>query len=210
MYCKEMKQRLMKQSVSRILPILKVYFSYTPRLLTCLNSLLELFKQAAEPSEDRVPLAKSIALEADNLTWLLEILVDKQAADEFALMWANQQELAVLHAKLPTVSRYLLAAFLGDCMLALGEGSCFHRRTHAEKLDRMIPQLCCRKCPTFFIGEAYDDYSQVICRDSVLRKMASSRKRFLGLVFDDDENDVVVVDDDVGGVVQVELLNWCS
>jgi len=44
-----------------------------------------------------------------------------------------------------------------------------------------------------------------------MRKMASSQKRFVGLVFDDDENDVVVVDDeDVGGVVQVELLSWCS
>ena len=42
--------------------------------------------------------------------------------------------------------------------------------------------------------------------------MATFQKRFVGLVFDDDENDVVVVDDEdvkVGGVVQFELLlSW--
>ncbi|KAK7263043.1 hypothetical protein RJT34_30627 [Clitoria ternatea] len=90
---------------------------------SCLNSLLSLFKQAAEPScTDRDPIAKHIALEADNLSWLLDILVDKQAADEFALMWANQQELAALHAKLPTVSRYPVSCISGRLYVGIGRG----------------------------------------------------------------------------------------
>ncbi|KAK7386500.1 hypothetical protein VNO78_26774 [Psophocarpus tetragonolobus] len=95
---------------------------------SCLDSLLTLFKQAAEPgftdkpSELRDPIAKWIALEADNLSWLLEILVDKQAGDEFALMWANQHELAVLHEKLPIVSRYHVSCLSGRLYVGIGRG----------------------------------------------------------------------------------------
>ncbi|XP_061351948.1 BTB/POZ domain-containing protein At3g50780 [Gastrolobium bilobum] len=95
---------------------------------SCLDSLLSLFKQAAEPgfadklSDDREPIVKHIALEADNLSWLLEILVDKQIADEFALMWANQQELAALHAKLPIVSRYHVSCISGRLCVGIGRG----------------------------------------------------------------------------------------
>ncbi|XP_027346127.1 BTB/POZ domain-containing protein At3g50780-like [Abrus precatorius] len=95
---------------------------------TCLDSLLSLFKKAAEPafadkpSDDRDHVTKHIALEADNLSWLLEILIDKQAADEFALMWANQQELAFLHEKLPIVSRYHVSCISGRLYVGIGRG----------------------------------------------------------------------------------------
>ncbi|KAI4314896.1 hypothetical protein L6164_027759 [Bauhinia variegata] len=94
----------------------------------CLNSLSCLFKQAAEPefankpSNNRDPVVKHIALESDNLSWLLDILVDKQAADEFALMWANQQELSVLHAKLPIVSRYHVSCVSARLYVSIGRG----------------------------------------------------------------------------------------
>ncbi|KAF7828802.1 BTB/POZ domain-containing protein [Senna tora] len=95
---------------------------------TCLDSLLSLFKQAAEPefankpSDHREAIVKRIALEADNLSWLVEILVDKQAADEFAVMWANQQELAVLHGKLPIVCRYHISCISGKLYVGIGRG----------------------------------------------------------------------------------------
>lgn len=95
---------------------------------SCLESLLSLFKQAAEPefanqpSNLREPIVKQIALEADNLSWLLEILIDKQAADEFALMWSNQQELAVLHGKLPIVWRYHISCISGKLYVGIGRG----------------------------------------------------------------------------------------
>ncbi|KAJ1419078.1 putative BTB/POZ domain-containing protein [Sesbania bispinosa] len=94
----------------------------------CLDSLLSLFNQAAEPdfvdttSDNREPVVKHIALEADNLLWLLEILVDKQAADEFTLMWANQQELAALHGKLPIVFRYHVSCISGRLYVGIGRG----------------------------------------------------------------------------------------
>ncbi|KAK7307579.1 hypothetical protein VNO77_40773 [Canavalia gladiata] len=95
---------------------------------SCLESLLSLFNQAAEPDfadipgDNRETVVKHIALEADNLSWLLEILVDKQAADEFTLMWANQQELAVLHGKLPIVFRHHVSCISGRLYVGIGRG----------------------------------------------------------------------------------------
>ncbi|KAJ7944358.1 BTB/POZ domain-containing protein [Quillaja saponaria] len=95
---------------------------------SCLNSLTSQFKQAAEegfadqPNDSREPVVKQIALEADNLSWLLEILADRQAADEFAVMWANQHELAVLHTKLPIVSRYHVSCISARVFVGVGRG----------------------------------------------------------------------------------------
>ncbi|KAH7520089.1 BTB/POZ domain-containing protein At3g50780 [Ziziphus jujuba] len=95
---------------------------------SCLNSLLSLFKQAAEPDfadkpmDSKDPVVKQIALQSDNLSWLLEILADRQAADEFAVLWANQQELTVLHAKLPLVSRYHVSCITARLFVGIGRG----------------------------------------------------------------------------------------
>ncbi|KAK7309253.1 hypothetical protein RJT34_05824 [Clitoria ternatea] len=95
---------------------------------SCLDSLLSLFNHAAEPdfadmpSDKREPVVKHIALEADNLSWLLEILIDKQAADDFGLMWANQLELAALHGKLPIVFRYHVSCISGRLYVGIGRG----------------------------------------------------------------------------------------
>ncbi|OVA04572.1 BTB/POZ-like [Macleaya cordata] len=95
---------------------------------SCLNSLLTLFRQAAEPGfidksmDSKGPVVKQISLEADNLLWLLDILADRQAAEEFALMWASQQELATLHSKLPTVSRHLVSCITARFFVGIGRG----------------------------------------------------------------------------------------
>ncbi|KAJ6732990.1 hypothetical protein OIU74_004858 [Salix koriyanagi] len=194
MYCKEMKQRLIKQSVSRVLRILKVaeLISFNTCIQSCLKYLeavpwigeeeeekvvssvirlqnegigvtpvlkrvssnvanppkdtishiMELVLksneekgrremksvQAAEPEfadkplDNKEPVVKQIALEADNLSWLLEILADRQAADEFALIWSNQQELAALHSKLPIVSRYHVSCITSRLFVGIGRG----------------------------------------------------------------------------------------
>jgi hypothetical protein len=68
--------------------------------------LLILFQQAtngdfAEQTLNiKEPVFRQIALEADNLLWLAEILADRNAADEFAVIWSSQRELAGLHSKL--------------------------------------------------------------------------------------------------------------
>lgn len=95
---------------------------------SCLNSLLSMFNQAAEPDfadkpmNSKDPVVKQIALQSDNLSWLLEILADRQAADEFAVLWANQQELPVLHAKLPLVSRYHVSCITARLFVGIGRG----------------------------------------------------------------------------------------
>ncbi|KAK9990501.1 hypothetical protein SO802_025486 [Lithocarpus litseifolius] len=95
---------------------------------SCLDSLLSLFRLAAEPGfgdksmNSKDPVVKQIALESDNLSWLVEILVDRQAADEFALVWAGQQELATLHSKLPIVSRYHVSCITARLFVGIGRG----------------------------------------------------------------------------------------
>lgn len=95
---------------------------------SCLGSLLCLFRQAAEqdftnkPMDVKEPMLKQMALEADNLTWLLEILADSQVADEFALIWASQQELASLHTKLSIVNRYHVSCITARLFVGIGRG----------------------------------------------------------------------------------------
>lgn len=93
-----------------------------------LASLLSLFRKAAESnfadkSTDTIePVVKSMALEADNLLWLLDILADRQAADEFAVLWASQQELASHHTKLPIVSRHHVSKITARLFVGIGRG----------------------------------------------------------------------------------------
>lgn len=95
---------------------------------SCLNSLLSLFVQASEPGfsermlDAREPVTKSLALEADNLLWLLDILADKQAADEFATIWANQKELALLHSKVPVMIRHHISTITARLFVGIGKG----------------------------------------------------------------------------------------
>lgn len=93
-----------------------------------LDSLLSLFKQAAEPDfpdrpvDSREPVVKTISLEADNLLWLLDILADRQAADGFAIIWVSQQVLASLHTRLPTVSRHHVSMITARLFVGIGRG----------------------------------------------------------------------------------------
>ncbi|CAI0554036.1 unnamed protein product [Linum tenue] len=95
---------------------------------SCLNSLLSLFNQASEPEftdkpmENKEPVLKQIAFESDNLSWLLDILADRQAADQFAVMWAGQVELAALHASLTVSTRYHVSCITGRLFVGIGKG----------------------------------------------------------------------------------------
>lgn len=83
---------------------------------TSLNSLLLLFRDFNES------VVKQIALEADNLSWLLEILADRRAADEFAVMWAQQDELASLHSNLPLMARFHVSCITARLFVGIGKG----------------------------------------------------------------------------------------
>ncbi|KAI3951950.1 hypothetical protein MKW92_025049 [Papaver armeniacum] len=99
----------------------------------CLNSLLNLFKQAL--GYDYVNT--DIALEADNLLWLLDILVDRQAAEEFALLWANQWELANLHKRLNghnKRTRHLVSCVTTQLFVGIGHGKILVAKDTRQKL----------------------------------------------------------------------------
>jgi hypothetical protein len=87
-----------------------------------------LFQQATDSSfveqslNIREPVFRQIALEADNLLWLAEILADRNAADEFAVMWATQHDMARLHSKLPVKSRHLVSCVTARLYVAIGKG----------------------------------------------------------------------------------------
>ncbi|RLN39022.1 BTB/POZ domain-containing protein [Panicum miliaceum] len=91
----------------------------------CLESLLTLFQQATDSDfaeQSLKPVFRQIALEADNLLWLAEILADRNAADDFAVMWASQRDLAGLHSKLPVKSRHLVSCVTARLFVAIGKG----------------------------------------------------------------------------------------
>ncbi|XP_072987940.1 BTB/POZ domain-containing protein At3g50780-like [Typha latifolia] len=95
---------------------------------SCLDSLLTLFTQASEPNfadrslESKDLVVRQISLEADNLLWLVEILADRHIADDFAVMWAGQDELASLHSKLSIVSRHLISCITARLFVGIGRG----------------------------------------------------------------------------------------
>lgn len=92
----------------------------------CLSSLLVSLSEAAMLDEsqrhDRGNLMAGIAREADNIQWLVQILISKKIADEFVMLWAEQKELAGLHGKIPSIFRYEISRITAQLCIALGKG----------------------------------------------------------------------------------------
>lgn len=94
----------------------------------CLDSLLILFQRATDSDfaeqalNIKEPVFRQVALEADNLLWLAEILADRNDADEFAVIWASQRELAGLHSRLPVKSRHLVSCVTARLFVGIGKG----------------------------------------------------------------------------------------
>lgn len=103
---------------------------------SCLSSLLNQFRHA------EVVDKKQIGLDVDNLTWLLEILADRQAADEFAIMWANQEELAKLHDIVPVVTRNRVSCITARLFVGIGRGELLPaKETRHLLLERWLQPL---------------------------------------------------------------------
>ena len=95
----------------------------------CTNTLLEIFNQASNPEVsgkmggDRGLLIAQITRQADNLNWLLEIMIDRQIADDFVRIWAFQTDLAMSHRQVPIVfGRYEVSRVTASLCVALGKG----------------------------------------------------------------------------------------
>lgn len=106
---------------------------------SCLGSLVSLFEEAsdtipherlAKKEKDR-PLIERISRQVDNINWLLEILLDRQMADEFVDIWADQGELLKMHENASPLVRYELSRVSALLFIAMGT-----RKMHCRSESR--------------------------------------------------------------------------
>ncbi|GJN26656.1 hypothetical protein PR202_gb14605 [Eleusine coracana subsp. coracana] len=85
----------------------------------CFDLLREQFVKAAGGDKSEVA---QIARQADNLHWMLDILVERQIAEEFLRTWAMQTELAEMHSKVPAIHRYEVSRVTARLFVGIGKG----------------------------------------------------------------------------------------
>ncbi|CAA0811940.1 BTB/POZ domain-containing protein [Striga hermonthica] len=92
----------------------------------CLGSLILCLSGATSLDNESGPargtLMGEIAREADNMQWIVGILVDRKMGDEFVQLWADQKELAVLHSKIPTMYRHEISKITAQLCVCIGKG----------------------------------------------------------------------------------------
>ncbi|KAI4368800.1 hypothetical protein MLD38_017314 [Melastoma candidum] len=71
---------------------------------------------------DRGSLMAEITRAADNMHWVVEILIQKNAGEDFVKLWSDQKELAILHSKIPTVYRHEISRITAQLCIAIGRG----------------------------------------------------------------------------------------
>ncbi|XP_022736738.1 BTB/POZ domain-containing protein At1g63850-like [Durio zibethinus] len=85
----------------------------------CLELLQQHFLRAA--SSDLKDVSQ-IARQADNLHWILDILIDRQIAEDFLKSWASQSQLSDAHSKVPAVHRYEVSRVTARLFVGIGKG----------------------------------------------------------------------------------------
>ncbi|XP_008807229.2 BTB/POZ domain-containing protein At1g63850-like [Phoenix dactylifera] len=85
----------------------------------CLRLLRHHFLRAAGADLSE---AAQIARQADNLHWVLDILIDRQMADEFLWTWAAQLELSEAHSRVPAIHRYEVSRVTARLFVGVGKG----------------------------------------------------------------------------------------
>ncbi|XP_031253689.1 BTB/POZ domain-containing protein At1g63850-like isoform X1 [Pistacia vera] len=63
-----------------------------------------------------------IARQADNLHWILDILIDRQIAEDFLKTWASQSEVSEAHSKVPAIHRYEISRVTARLFVGIGKG----------------------------------------------------------------------------------------
>lgn len=84
----------------------------------CLKLLSRHFLQAAQGDMQDVG---QIARQADNLHWLLDILIDRQIAENFLKTWASRSELCEAHSKVPPIHRYEVSRVTARLFVGIGK-----------------------------------------------------------------------------------------
>ncbi|RDX78869.1 BTB/POZ domain-containing protein, partial [Mucuna pruriens] len=90
----------------------------------CISSLVLCLSEATGNDErsDRGVIISDITREADNIQWIVDILIGKKMGDEFVKIWAEQKELATLHSKVPTVYRHEISRITAQLCIGIGRG----------------------------------------------------------------------------------------
>ncbi|TYI14681.1 hypothetical protein ES332_A08G136600v1 [Gossypium tomentosum] len=85
----------------------------------CLELLQHHFLRVASSDLQDV---SQIARQADNLHWMLEILIDRRIAEDFLKSWASQSELSDIHSKVPAVHRHGVSRVTARLFVGMGKG----------------------------------------------------------------------------------------
>lgn len=85
----------------------------------CLQLLRHHFLRAADSDLQDV---SQIARQADNLHWILDILIDRQIAEDFLKTWASESELSEAHSKVPAVHRFEVSRVTARLFVGIGKG----------------------------------------------------------------------------------------
>ncbi|GAB4857415.1 hypothetical protein Ancab_015324 [Ancistrocladus abbreviatus] len=85
----------------------------------CLTQLRHHFLQAAASDFQDVG---QITRQADNLHWILDILIDRRVAEEFLKTWASQKEISDAHPKIPPVHRFEVSRVTARLFVGIGKG----------------------------------------------------------------------------------------
>ncbi|KAJ1384042.1 hypothetical protein SESBI_42889 [Sesbania bispinosa] len=90
----------------------------------CISSLVLCLSEATSSEErpDRGVLMSEITREADNIQWIVDILIGKKMGDEFVKIWAEQKELATLHSKVPIIYRHEISRITAQLCIGIGRG----------------------------------------------------------------------------------------
>ncbi|KAL6227994.1 hypothetical protein ACLB2K_001948 [Fragaria x ananassa] len=94
---------------------------------SCLSSLASLFEEATgnishqkTGKETGKPMIERVSRQVDNINWLLDILLDRQMAEDFVDIWAEQGELLKMHADTSPMVRYELSRVSAILFVAMG------------------------------------------------------------------------------------------
>ncbi|XWS44728.1 hypothetical protein CRYUN_Cryun15aG0072400 [Craigia yunnanensis] len=106
---------------------------------SCVSVLVNLFEEASDaiPHERMAkkemgkPLIERISRQVDNINWLLEILLDRQMAEEFVDQWAHQENLLKMHERASPMVRYELSRVSAILFIAMGTRK-LHCRSEAR------------------------------------------------------------------------------
>ncbi|KFK39948.1 hypothetical protein AALP_AA3G310200 [Arabis alpina] len=87
----------------------------------CVDSLAKLFEEGNSSSRKGKPLIEDISRDVENIIWLLEIMIDREIAEEFVEMWGKERRLVEMHEKASPMVRYELSRVTGVMFIAMGK-----------------------------------------------------------------------------------------